>query len=97
MHDHPWDARTIILRGFYWEVRPMSPNDEHYGLANGAHFLRWKGDTAQLNFGEFHQIVKVPEDGVWTMFITYKYRGTWGFLVDGVKVKWKEYLNGRRN
>lgn len=24
--------------------------------------------------------------------ITGKYRGTWGFLVDGVKVQWRKYL-----
>lgn len=82
MHDHPWDARTIILRGWYKEVRP--------GVAHS--FLRVVGDTATLKFGEYHKINWVSSDGVWTLFITYKYRGTWGFLVNGVKVKWREYL-----
>lgn len=30
--------------------------------------------------------------GVYTLFITGPYRGTWGFLVGGVKVKWRDYL-----
>jgi hypothetical protein len=32
------------------------------------------------------------EGGAWTIFITGKYRGTWGFLVDGAKVQWRKYL-----
>jgi hypothetical protein len=32
------------------------------------------------------------DGGATTLFITGKYRGTWGFLVDGVKVPWREYL-----
>jgi hypothetical protein len=29
---------------------------------------------------------------VWTLFITWRYQGTWGFDVDGSKVPWREYL-----
>lgn len=81
MHDHPWDARTIILRGWYWEIREDSINH------------RTAGDTAALKFNEYHRIESVSEGGVWTMFITWKYRGTWGFKVDGKKVPYREYLN----
>jgi hypothetical protein len=80
LHDHPWNARTIIIRGYYDEQR-----------LNGC-FLRKPGDTARLSFGEYHRIFAVSPGGVWTIFITGKYRGTWGFLVDGVKVKWRTYL-----
>jgi len=81
MHDHPWDARTIILRGGYWEDRLIE------GTIPKVHaYKRQVGDTATLKFGEFHNIVDVSEGGVWTMFITFKYRGTWGFRVNGEKV-----------
>jgi hypothetical protein len=110
MHDHPWDARTIILRGWYIEDRlePAEPRQLEAPIkpgvitAEGEHlqvntYHRQEGDTAPLNFGEYHQITAIITGGVWTMFITWKYRGTWGFLVDGVKVPWKQYLNrGRR-
>jgi hypothetical protein len=85
MHDHPWDARTIILRGWYEERRP-----EPLGYASTR---RKAGDTASINFGDYHKITQVSSGGVWTLFITYRYRGTWGFLVNGVKVKWRNYLN----
>lgn len=81
LHDHPWNARTIVLRGWY-----------HEELVGGAQRTRAAGDTGRLLFGQFHRIDKVSECGVWTMFITWRYRGTWGFDVDGRKIPWREYL-----
>lgn len=96
LHDHPWNARTIILRGSYYEERPVTGTDagrlaaEYLGVYDA--YLRELGDTARLRYGEFHRITEVSDGGVWTMFITGKYRGTWGFDVDGVKVQWRKYL-----
>ncbi|MFC5548162.1 hypothetical protein [Massilia aerilata] len=83
LHDHPWNARTFILRGWYLEER----EGEFWDIE------RSEGETAALKFGEFHAITRVPECGVWTLFVTWRYRGTWGFLVNGKKVPWREYLN----
>lgn len=93
MHDHPWNARTIILSGHYVEERLA-----HEGVFQGVHCAqvvrheRSKGDTASLRFNEYHRINHISDEGVWTMFITFKYKGTWGYNVNGVKVHWKEYL-----
>ncbi len=98
MHDHPWDARSIVLKGWYAEVRPHDTESLRQplsGLASARFFMRKPGTTATIGFGEFHRITQVPPDGVWTLFITWKYRGTWGFLVDGQKVPYKEYLGDR--
>jgi len=65
LHDHPWNARTFILKGNYVEFR------------EGTNPLR---------------IVDVCEEGAYTLFITGKYQGTWGFLVNGAKVHYKKYL-----
>lgn len=81
LHDHPWNARTIIIKGGYIEKR----------IGDKTH-MRPTGDTARLRFGEYHRITHVQPGGAWTIFITGKYRGTWGFLVDGVKVQWRKYL-----
>lgn len=80
-HDHPWNARRIVLRGGYVEQ-----------LADGSYQGLRAGDTATLNFGEYHRITSVSNGGVWTLFVTGKYRGTWGFNVAGVKVPWRQYL-----
>lgn len=106
LHDHPWNARTFILRGGYVENRPSSKEvmatfraaKPHMSAewANVTQLLqvtkREAGDTAALRFGEYHRITEVSEGGVWTLFITGRYRGTWGFLVNGKKVPWREYL-----
>lgn len=76
LHDHPWNARTIILRGWYREERE-----------GGKVFTRTPGSTFRLRFGQFHRIEAVSPGGVWTLFITGKYRGVWGF-----KVPYREYL-----
>ncbi len=84
LHDHPWNARTIILKGGYSERR----------LVDGERvlFTRKPGDTATIKFGEYHTIESLcRRRPVWTLFITGKYRGTWGFLVNGVKVQWRKY------
>lgn len=81
LHDHPWNARTIILSGWYRETR------------EGYWMLRQQGDTATLNFGEFHRIDEIAEFGVLTLFITWRYQGTWGFKVAGKKIPWRVYLD----
>lgn len=96
MHDHPWDARTVILRGWYVENRVLSGRCNSCEGCVGT-YLRDKGDTAAVNFGQYHTITDVPSEGVWTMFITFSYRGTWGFEVDGVKVPWREYMAMHRS
>lgn len=82
LHDHPWNARTMILRGWYIERREQGP----------ARVLR-RGDTAAINFGEYHSIDAVSDGGVWTMFIVGRYGGKWGFNVDGTKVAPRDYVD----
>lgn len=98
-HNHPWDARTIILEGAYCERRQeLMPvhDDDHYEEGTVRHY-RGVGDTATIKFGEYHSIEDISPGGVWTVFITWKYRGTWGFKVDGQKVPWREYLKQKGN
>lgn len=89
-HDHPWNARTIILRGDYTESRLIGRTAL---LEAWQRIKREPGNTARLRFGEFHHIERVSEGGVWTLFITWSYGGSWGFNVNGSKVPWREYLD----
>ncbi|UZE30273.1 hypothetical protein [Pseudomonas asplenii] len=107
LHDHPWDARTIILRGWYTEQRLLKADDPavHQLLIKVAdlrqsfdaafqateYIDRRQGDTARLKHGEYHRIDQISPGGVYTLFITSKWRGDWGFLVNGVKVPWRKY------
>jgi hypothetical protein len=90
-HSHPWRARTVILDGWYEEERLMDlrmPDD----FTSTVTRTRRPGDTATLTFQDYHKITKLSIGGAWTLFITWKYQGTWGFLVDGKKVPYKKYL-----
>lgn len=88
LHDHPWNARTFILKGCYRETRLHRCADYDYEQE----YVRRAGDTASLQFGEYHAIEEVSDGGTWTLFCTWKYQGTWGFLVNGAKVPWRDYL-----
>lgn len=108
LHDHPWNARTVILRGWYREQRLLAADDplltaaliktaelrENFdGPFQATEYIdRRPGDTAQLKHGEYHRIDEVSPDGVYTLFITSRWKGDWGFLVNGVKVAWREYI-----
>lgn len=94
MHDHPWNARTIILRGGYVEERhcdSLTLTDGSACKVSKA-FTRRAGDTAKIGYGMYHRITHLQAGGAWTLFISGPYQGTWGFLVDGVKVHWCKYL-----
>jgi hypothetical protein len=91
LHDHPWNARTIVLRGGYSEERPgelskLQPFEYRESFKHEA------GYTGRLLYGEYHRITSVSAGGVWTLFFTWKYRGTWGFNVNGKKIPWRVYL-----
>lgn len=96
-HDHSWDARSIILKGGYVEVRvvdsiPGAQFDQKADVAVMKVFTRPRGSTVKIEYGMFHKITHIQAGGAWTLFISGPYRGTWGFLVDGVKVQWRKYL-----
>jgi hypothetical protein len=101
LHDHPWNARTIVLRGWYNEERPFDvrnplPPGNCGAVTEGSEvryqFHRRQGYTGRLLFGQYHRITMVPDEGVWTLFITGRKRGSWGFSVDGKKVPWRTYV-----
>ena len=87
LHDHPWAARSIILRGFYVEVRQPLP-----GRTYRRTLTHLKGDTVSFDCTTWHSIIDMPDEGVWTLFFTWRYEQWWGFLVNGRKVHWREYL-----
>lgn len=94
LHDHPWNARTIILAGDYLEEVPgvMPGSASLPARRSRQQRTRRAGDTARIGYCQFHRIADVSHGGVHTLFISGRHRGTWGFLVDGGKVPWREYL-----
>lgn len=85
LHDHPWNARTIVLKGGYTEETLTGWYD------------RLTGYTGRLLFGQYHRIRAITPGGAWTLFFTWKHRGEWGFLVNGTKVPWRTYIANKSN
>ncbi len=79
-HDHPWNARSIILAGWYLEAR------------DDGDYLRKPGDTFEINADTFHHIKEVSDGGVWTLFISGDWLHTWGYRTPEGKVPWRTYL-----
>ena len=92
-HDHPWTYITIILRGGYWEVQPVF---DASGLFQGER-RTWRGPGSVLfrRARSWHRLELPEGETAWTLFITFRYRQKWGFLVEPRhKVPHDEYLNG---
>ncbi|WP_258152420.1 MULTISPECIES: hypothetical protein [unclassified Pseudomonas] len=87
LHSHPWNARTVILKGWYFERRLVDKE-------SGQEVLKWRrpGDTAVLTVDDFHRIAQVSPDGVYALFICGRWRRVWGFLVGSSFVHWRRYL-----
>jgi hypothetical protein len=81
LHDHPFNYRTIILQGWYDE-------EDVFGEIR----LYNQGDTISATAQTFHRIAKVPQKGVWTLFIMGPRINSWGFMVSGRKVHWRRYI-----
>lgn len=94
LHDHPCDFRSIILKGYYCELRRVS-------AVACRPVWHQAGDTYFAKATDFHSITAMPASGVWTLFIMYQTPGPgwnrWGFLVDGKKIPWREYLKEKEN
>lgn len=104
LHDHPWNARTIVLKNGYSEERIAEGYLPARGFArckigpDGSLldvYTRRRGYTGRLLFGEYHRICHIPPGGAWTLFFTWRYQGTWGFLVNETKVPYKVYLKAK--
>ena len=89
LHDHPCDFRSIILAGYYVETR-----EDNYFRTN---HWRHAGETYFSKAEQYHSIIGMPSEGVWTLWIMYPKKQSWGFLVDGKKIPWREYLKEQEN
>ena len=94
VHDHPWCYCTIILKGGYWEWRPIMNN---VGRQTGER-VEWKG-AGEIRFGhstDLHRIELEPGVTPWTLFIPGPKIRDWGFLKNNRWVQHEEYFAQRK-
>lgn len=106
LHNHPWEATSLILAGGYVEERldrseVVLDLARAFGLDGGKDVLKiarafkpWSVNRIYAN--TFHK-VSLIEDDCWTLLACGKKVGTWGFL-DVAKdefVHWREHVARR--
>lgn len=94
-HDHPWLYLTIILRGGYFEIKPVY---DRSGLYIGT-TRQWYGPGSFIlrRAKSWHRLEIRPNHTAWTLFITGPKRQSWGFMIQpNNKTYWREYLNDYR-
>lgn len=88
LHDHPWDALCIVLRGGYTEERPMPGTRPDQLTFQRQHFE--PGAINLLRATDPHRIVEL--DGpTWTLVFTGKVIREWGFFTPCGWMDWRTY------
>jgi hypothetical protein len=70
LHNHPWDYKSIVLKGSYIEETQTGLNN----LKPGTYTSR--------NGKDYHKIKKLLTNSVYTLFIVTPVKREWGYLVD---------------
>lgn len=89
LHDHPWPFLSVVLRGWYDEEIP----DSSGGTVTRVRRIRWVNWKSAT---DYHRVVRVPDRGVWTLFLTGQRWRRWTFLTRKGKVDAHEWLATRR-
>jgi len=92
-HDHPWNYRTLILRGGYWEWRPTF---DAAGRKTGE-VSKWygAGSFRSAKANTYHRIELDPMVECWTLFMPGRKVRDWGFFSRGTWIQWEQYLTNR--
>lgn len=74
MHDHPWNFRTFVLRGHYFDVSPEG---------------REKVTGTVYRKSTHRHYVDVPECGALTLLLCGRQHRKWGFWINGKLTMWR--------
>jgi len=86
LHDHPWNFRTIILRGGYWEH------------TREGKFWRKPWSYRYCPANTFHRVELDPNvKECWTLFIPSKSYKEWGFMTKNGWLKHDDYLRYKKS
>ena len=79
LHNHPWDFKSIVLKGAYIEKTEKGIVRQTPGKFNSR------------NGNDFHKILRLVTPVVYTLFIVTPVKREWGYLVDGQFIQHEEY------
>jgi hypothetical protein len=93
LHDHPWPFVTLILRGGYYEERPVFSEYPVWALHEPTG-TTWHGAGSVLVRAarSRHRLRLARYSTTWTLFFMGPWRQQWGFYTSEGKVHWSKYL-----
>jgi hypothetical protein len=96
LHDHPWWNLSIVLRGGYWEIkplyRPLYPDLAPEVFRTNLDKL-WRGPASVVlrRPTDAHRLVLDEGRPSWSLFITGPNVRTWGFWCPKGWRPWQEF------
>ncbi len=95
-HDHPWNNVSILLRGAYYEVRPLDQSQDPELDSDPTCCeakLRLPLIPVFRKATDRHRLI-VPDDreGVFSLFIMFRWQRKWGFHTKDGWVYYRDYL-----
>jgi hypothetical protein len=79
LHNHPWDFKSMVIKGSYLEE-----------TENGNIFQKF-GKFNSRNGDDFHKILKLNTEKVYSLFFVTPPKREWGYKVDGKFIQHEEY------
>lgn len=105
-HDHSANLLSIVLRGHYWNVKPIhnnlppiyngNNNSKWYyveGIFNSWYNFFHMNNSIWLSKAEDRHYLDIPKGGAWTLMFEGKPRHKWGFYVNGHKWRPLRYFH----
>lgn len=71
LHNHPWDFKSLVLKGSYLEQTEKGIIKQHPGKFNSR------------NGESYHKILELLSPVVYTLFFVSPTKREWGYKVDG--------------
>jgi len=89
-HDHSCDLISIILKGKYYNVVPLDPDNpdvQNCRKIKARAFRPWKGKATNKHY------LEIPKEGAWTLLLQGRPYHKWGFYVNGHKWRPLRYFH----
>lgn len=97
-HDHSTNLLSIVLKGHYWNVKPIhnnlppiyngNNNSKWYyveGIFNSWYNFLHMNKSIWFSRAEDRHYLSIPKGGAWTLMFEGRPRHKWGFYVNGSK------------
>jgi hypothetical protein len=88
-HDHSCNLVSMILKGWYYNVIPVDPENPDVNNCKKIRAKAWKPWYANAKKKHY---LEIPKEGAWTILFCGRPYHKWGFYVKGKRVRPLKYF-----